>query len=251
MSLDNYLEENIGFYPECLSGEELGELFERTYDRQTLNELDEIFFKLYTSAEHNKDRWNFILSKGIYLSCLKNEKFAVKKGLQYVSSKIKGARNILDLGSGYGINLVWIALKNPNSRIFGIDFSEGFLEKTKMLAEKYKVKNYSLALADMLELPFPNEAFDVVVACKSLHEFQTEASGSYGSFMITIPEALRVTKQGGKITGTLPVNPDAQWYVQSDLEIAFKNCGDVKLTQKYFESPNSENNIVTFTAIKK
>ncbi|MBI5065358.1 class I SAM-dependent methyltransferase [Candidatus Woesearchaeota archaeon] len=251
MSLDNYLEENIGFYPECLSGDEFGKFLEGIYDQQTMNELDELFLRIHTSAKDNKARWDFLLTKGIYLSCLKNEKFAVKEGLNYVSSKLAGAKTVLDLGSGYGVNLIWLALQNPNARIFGIDFLEGFMNETKRLAEKYKVKNYSLTLADIQELPFPKEAFDVVVACKSLHEFQTDESGSYGSFMITIPEALKVTKQGGKIVGTLPVNLDAQWYVQSDLEAAFRNCGDVQLTQNYLESPNSENSILTFTAVKK
>ncbi len=251
MELETYLRENVEFYPEVLKGEELKDVFVRLHGADKVREMDKIYESIHSSAEHNRARWEFMTETGLYSDWLRNEFSPVKESLAYVSSKIGKERNILDLGAGCGLNLVWLAMQNPNAKIIGVDFIKKFIEETKKRAEKYQVKNCEAILADMTFLPFPDESFDLVVAANSLHEFQTDYEGAVGSFRIALPDALRVIKKGGRITGTLPVDEESFYYVQYDLKYILNELGATELTQEKTAHPNTWKMTSFFTAKKK
>ncbi|MBI4919568.1 class I SAM-dependent methyltransferase [archaeon] len=251
MDLETYLKENITFYTERLDGDQLRELLLNKYKEETINEMDDLFDKVHSSTEYNKSRWEFLSEKGIYLDCLKNDFESIKIRLEYLSSRINNSKLILDLGSGYGINLVWLAMQNPNCTMIGVDFVKKFIEKTNKRAERYELTNYNLVLGDMKCLPFPDKTFDLVIASHALHEFQTDYEGAQGSFVVTVPEVLRVTKKGGRVTGTLPTDMASFSYVQSDLRMILEQLRIIELEQEKTEHQNAWEVTSFFTAVKK
>src|SRR5688572_16204130 len=68
---------------------------------------------------------------------------------------------ILEVGVGTGISLPYYSSTN---RIFGIDISEGMLEKARQRVDELKLRNVeALEVMDAERLDFPDESFDSVV----------------------------------------------------------------------------------------
>lgn len=77
---------------------------------------------------------------------------------------------VLDLGTGTGIELEYIFAKAPNARITAVDLSEAMLMK---LVKKYATYSSQIkTIADSyLSLEFMPKSFDFVVSVMSLHHF--------------------------------------------------------------------------------
>jgi len=83
------------------------------------------------------------------------------KVIERISPK---ASTILDLGCGVGALTTRLAEKFPSSLIIGVDKSK------YLLRELHKKRISSIVLADIPNLPFKENVFDVAIAIQVLHE---------------------------------------------------------------------------------
>jgi ubiquinone/menaquinone biosynthesis C-methylase UbiE len=115
------------------------------------------------------------------------------KALKYL--QIQNGEKILEIGFGTGYCLQRIAtLVGQNGKAFGIDISQGMIQKTKERLGKTSLLNrVDLYLGDAGKLPFKDKSFDKVFISFTLELFDTPE----------IPEILReisrVLKPDGKL----------------------------------------------------
>lgn len=77
-----------------------------------------------------------------------------------------GKARVLEVGPGSGFNTRFIAESNPKGQVFALDISEAAyttFENTRKLA------NCTVVQADLMDAPFPDNAFDFVIADGVLH----------------------------------------------------------------------------------
>jgi len=105
--------------------------------------------------------------------------------------KPKPGEIILDAGCGTGV--FTLDILSLGSKVIGIDISLPMLVQA---GKKLKGFPFPMVLADVLNLPFPENSFDKVVSMTTL-EFIEDGKGA-------VEELFRVTKKGGYIVvGTL------------------------------------------------
>ncbi|WP_017303879.1 class I SAM-dependent methyltransferase [Spirulina subsalsa] len=96
-------------------------------------------------------------------------------------------KKLLDLGCGAGENSVYFAKKGAHC--VAADYSPGMVEVALHLAAKNHV-SIEGSVANAMELPFPDESFDIVYAANLLHHIPNPK--------IVLGEMHRVLKPGGK-----------------------------------------------------
>ena len=106
----------------------------------------------------------------------------------------RGVARALDLGCGGGRHAAW--LERVGVEAWGVDASpHGLALGRRLLADGGLPAR--LALADMRELPFPDDSFDAVV---SIHVIYHSTSGGLGQ---ALSEVRRVLRPGGTFLVTL------------------------------------------------
>ena len=78
---------------------------------------------------------------------------------------------VLDLGSGTGLELRWYYRRNPTAHITGIDLSE---EMLKALQRRYAERKPKLICGSYFDVPLGDAVFDAAVSVESLHHFTKE-----------------------------------------------------------------------------
>jgi ubiquinone/menaquinone biosynthesis C-methylase UbiE len=77
---------------------------------------------------------------------------------------------ILDTGCGSGLTLIELAKRFSSSECYGIDLSDPLLEIANNIKKKEKLTDRVKFLkADVQDIPFPNEYFDLVINLNMLH----------------------------------------------------------------------------------
>jgi ubiquinone/menaquinone biosynthesis C-methylase UbiE len=109
----------------------------------------------------------------------------------FVKPYIKSHAFILDCGCGPGSITVGFAQMVPNGSVIGVDVESKQFENSKALANKLSLKNISYQEADICQLPFADNTFDVVFANATLSHIP--------SFKKAIEEMIRVTKVNGVV----------------------------------------------------
>jgi ubiquinone/menaquinone biosynthesis C-methylase UbiE len=109
--------------------------------------------------------------------------------LFYSPEEVRG-KSVLDAGCGTGIFSIIFA-RNGAGRVVGIDISPGSLETAKSLKEKFNLSNTEFRLQDMLRLPFPDAAFDIVWAWGTVHHTTDPLQA--------VSELIRVLRPGGSL----------------------------------------------------
>lgn len=113
---------------------------------------------------------------------------------------LAGDEQLLDLGCGRGAVLVEAAKRLPAGRAVGADLwtadqSGNTPEATMANARAAGVEaRVEIRTADMTELPFEDETFDVVTSALAIHNIPTEADRS-----VALDEAMRVLRPGGRL----------------------------------------------------
>lgn len=131
----------------------------------------------------NIDYWNKILQnpKPIY-----KELFA--KEDKYLINHISKDSSVLDIGCGNGRNIETLLSLTKN--ITGIDIEESAVKESR---EKFKgIPEITIAKADVLDLPFPENSFDVVTLMLTLVNFNNKKTEA-------LREMKRVVKDNGKL----------------------------------------------------
>jgi ubiquinone/menaquinone biosynthesis C-methylase UbiE len=97
---------------------------------------------------------------------------------------------VLDVGTGPGVLLVEIGRRRPDLRLTGIDLSPDMIEAAarnlRPLGERASART-----ADVTDLPFPDDSFDIVVSSFSLHHWDAPEAA--------VPELARVLRPGGRL----------------------------------------------------
>jgi arsenite methyltransferase len=104
---------------------------------------------------------------------------------------IEDAREVLYVGCGIGVGSVYVA-KKYGCRVVGVDISEKMIEWSRQRAREEKVADKTeFRVADVLDLPFDADRFDVVFVESVLIFVEDKARA--------IRECVRVTKPGGYV----------------------------------------------------
>jgi len=107
----------------------------------------------------------------------------------------KPFQTVLDIGCGTGALLQMIQQERKNARPFGVDLSEQMIQVAKAkLGEKA-----DLRVSDSEKLPFPNEAFDLVMCTYSFHHYPNPGA--------VLLEIRRVLAPSGRLILADPTGP--------------------------------------------
>ena len=97
---------------------------------------------------------------------------------------------VLDVGTGPGVLLVELAERRPDLRLTGIDLSADMVATAQRNLGKFG-EQASARMADVTDLPFGDDSFDVVVTSYSMHHWDDPAAA--------VPELARVLRPGGRL----------------------------------------------------
>src|SRR5512137_822767 len=104
---------------------------------------------------------------------------------------VEDAREILNVGCGIGVGVAYIARKFYCT-VVGVDISEKMIEWSRLRAMEEKVQEkVEFRVANVLDLPFADNRFDVVIV-ESVLAFVEDKSRA-------IRECIRVTRPGGYV----------------------------------------------------
>lgn len=97
----------------------------------------------------------------------------------------------VDLGSGRGTDVLRMAESvGESGYVYGIDISDGMLEKARRNAEKFEVKNVSFVRSELEKLELPDKVADLVISnCTLNHAADKQAVWD---------EIFRILKKGGR-----------------------------------------------------
>lgn len=97
----------------------------------------------------------------------------------------------IDLGSGRGTDVLRMAEEvGHNGFVYGIDISDGMLEKARQNAEKFKVENVKFIRCELEKLEIPDKTADLVISnCTINHASDKQAVWN---------EIFRILKMGGR-----------------------------------------------------
>ena len=143
--------------------------------------------------------WLF-LNAGVYINTTRAGKFAVWAEL-LDRLDLKGDERLLDIGCGRGAVLLMAAQRLPRGKAVGVDHwsktdQSGNAERvTRRNANLEGVaERVELHTADMRQLPFDDDSFDVLVSSLAIHNVP-----GAGERAKALREAARVLKKGGKL----------------------------------------------------
>lgn len=128
--------------------------------------------------------------------------------------KSKNLKTVLDIGCGYGRNSIFLA--KQGFILDGFDLSERSVETT---IEKGKEQGFDFSnfkVADMLEFPYPDNSFDVVLAMNVISH--TDKDG----FNKILKEIKRVLKPNGEAYFTLG-SKESYWFNNPDCKYVDEN----------------------------
>ncbi len=142
----------------------------------------------------------FWAQAAIYLHATLRGKFRVWEGL-LEELQLHGDERVLDVGCGRGAVLIACAQRLPAGQAVGIDLwrsqdqsgNDPSVTRANATAE-HVADRVELHTADMTELPFEDQTYDVVLSSLAIHNLP-ELSARY----VALAEAVRVLKPGGRL----------------------------------------------------
>ncbi len=122
-----------------------------------------------------------------------------------VEKAVSSGDQVLDCGAGTGITGLMAAEKvGPDGKVVLFDMSEGMLAVAKEKVVRANLQDrIEFEVGDMLDLPFEDDRFDVVLSTYSLCPVFDPAKGA--------AELYRVTKPGGRIGIAHSTEPQSRW----------------------------------------
>lgn len=121
----------------------------------------------------------------------------------------------VDLGSGRGTDVLRMAESvGETGFVYGIDISDGMLEKARKNAEKFEVTNVRFVKSELEKLELPDETADLIISnCTLNHAEDKQAVWN---------EIYRILKKGGRfvVSDIYATNPIAEEYRNDPVAIA-------------------------------
>ncbi len=164
----------------------------------------------------------------IRYSELANSDCCLSCGGAILNADVKIGEKCVDLGSGRGTDVIKMAEEAGDTGFaWGIDVSDGMLEKAKNTATKLGVKNVDFLKSELENIGLPNNEIDLVISnCTINHAKDKQAVWN---------EVFRILKKGGRfvvsdIYSTTPI--DAKY--KND-PVAVSECWGGSVTrEEYF-----------------
>jgi len=119
-----------------------------------------------------------------------------KSTLKQISRHTKITRQSLFLEIGCGTFYLGRALAKKGITVIGIDMSMEALKLTRAIFEKEKISNYLLVCGNVLNMPFKDDAIDLIYGAGVIEHFKD----TYAS----IKELYRILKKRGVAYNTVP-----------------------------------------------
>jgi ubiquinone/menaquinone biosynthesis C-methylase UbiE len=115
------------------------------------------------------------------------------RGRVFELASVRPGEDILEVATGTGVQLARLASANRGGRTVGVEDSAGMLSRTRRTLGRSGLAGVELVEGSALDLPLPDESFDLVVNSYMLDLLPREA----------IPRALeefrRVLRSGGRL----------------------------------------------------
>ena len=106
-------------------------------------------------------------------------------------SEVKPGEVCVDLGSGRGNDAIRLAEKTGNTGyVYGVDISEGMIDKAKKTAENLGVKNVDFLKAPLENIPLKNDTVDLIISNCTLNHADNKPA--------VWKEIYRILKRGGR-----------------------------------------------------
>jgi arsenite methyltransferase len=159
----------------------------------------------WSSTGSNRAWWAgcvvlFLAVTGSYLYATLRGKFVLWRRITE-QLDLRGDEQVLDVGCGRGMAMLTVARAVPGGHLIGIDLwrSQDQSGNDTAAAEANAAAvgvsdRVEFRTADMAELPFPDDTFDLVVANVSIQNIKDRARRR-----TVIDEIVRVTKPGGRV----------------------------------------------------
>lgn len=112
---------------------------------------------------------------------------------------------VLEVAVGTGLAFEKILAMNPSGRVEGIDLTEAMLRRAESRAAASGHPNYRLAVGDAYALPFPDDAFDLLV---NNYMFDLLPERDFGR---VLGEFRRVLRPGGRLV-LANMTDGRRWY---------------------------------------
>lgn len=112
------------------------------------------------------------------------------------AAKLGGDEILLDLGCGTGIYSRPLAQRLNRGVVAGLDLSAPMLNHASSDARAAGLANLLFIRGSALDLPFPDDEFDAVNCCATMHLFSTP------DLQRLLTEVSRTLKPGGRFTGS-------------------------------------------------
>jgi ubiquinone/menaquinone biosynthesis C-methylase UbiE len=122
------------------------------------------------------------------------DRLAIELEIETISRHIKPGDRVLDIGCANGFSTFRQYELNPAARYTGVDYAVSMIEHAnEALAEKkLSADKIRFSVASILDLPFPDSAFEVAYTTRVLINLSTWEQQQRG-----IVQALRVVRKGG------------------------------------------------------
>jgi ubiquinone/menaquinone biosynthesis C-methylase UbiE len=127
-------------------------------------------------------------------------------------SSLEG-KKVLDMGCGSGRYTIALAMCGP-ARVYAIDLGAASIETGAAIAERVGLRNVEFRVGNVLELPYPDGAFDFVFSNGVLHHTADMERG--------IREFYRVLKPGGQAFLYLYADGGLFWYSRKRMPVVMK-----------------------------
>lgn len=133
----------------------------------------------------------------------------------------------VDLGSGRGTDVLTMADQvGEHGFVYGVDISDGMLEKARKMAMRFDIRNVSFIQSDLCSIDLPDETADLVISnCTINHASDKRAVWS---------EVFRILKKGGRfaVSDIYAINPIPEEYRNNPEAVA--ECWAGAVTKKEY-----------------
>ena len=106
-------------------------------------------------------------------------------------SKAQAGETCLDLGSGRGTDVLRLAEEvGEDGMAYGIDISDGMIEKARQNASKFDVKNANFIKCELAQIPLPSGIVDLIISNCTINHADDK--------LAVWQEIFRLLKDGGR-----------------------------------------------------